>query len=50
MSAEDEDDDLHLFKWKGPLDARKIVERIIAGVISGISIGLGFLAVQGLFG
>ena len=47
-AAEDYDDGL--FKWDGPLDARKIVERIIAGVISGVSIGVGFLAVQALFG
>lgn len=50
MSMEDEDDDLHLFKWNGPLDARKIVERIIAGVLSGVSIGIGFLIVQAVFG
>ncbi len=45
-----EDYDGGLFKWDGPLDARKIVERVIAGVISGVSIGVGFLAVQALFG
>ena len=34
------------FKWEGPLDARKIVERTIAGVaanmVGGLFLGIGF--------
>lgn len=40
----------NLFKWEGPLDARKIIERIIAGIIVGLAMGVGFYLMGAVFG
>ena len=39
-----------LFKWEGPLDARKIVERMVAAMLAGVFMGIGFYACGALFG
>lgn len=46
-----EDDESHtLFKWEGPLNIRKIIERIIAGIIVGGAMGVSFYAMGVFFG
>lgn len=49
MSTQDDETD-GLFYWSGPLNARKIVERVIAGLIVGAAMGVGFYAMGVLFG
>ena len=49
MSAED-DNGFSLFKWKGPLDARKIVERYLAAAFGGATAGAIFYGLGVLFG
>ena len=46
-----EDDETHtLWYWEGPLNLRKIVERVIAGIIVGAAMGISFYAMGELFG
>lgn len=42
----DDDDHLDLFKWEGPLDARKIVERFIAAALAGATMGAVFFGLE----
>ncbi len=39
-----------VFKWSGRLNARKIVERMIANVATGVMMGAGFYAISWVLG
>lgn len=39
-----------IFKWRGWLNARKIVERMIANVATGMMMGAGFWLISWLLG
>ena len=39
-----------MFKWRGRLNLRKIVERMIANVATGVMMGAGFYAISRVLG
>ena len=49
IGTEDDESD-GIFYWSGPLNLRKIVERVIAGIIVGAAMGTSFYAMGQIFG